>query len=436
MLKMKSLLLTTLFPTLLASELFYQGAVSTSALSESYASVSAGVEDISFQFYNPATTAYYHNCQGIISGAYFFPVDCFTDGVGSNAVGDNLTGDTTQGGVQNHNFVGGLYGIYCLDHNIHLGLSITNPWQTRHSYKDSWIGRYYGTMIDIKSININPSISWSFHDVLALAVGAQFQYLSLDLDRAIDFGLIAFEIDPNEGTPSEQDGKEKLRTHDWDVGWTAGLLYKACWNVRLGLGYRSEVRHHLQGSTHFTYGEVGNYVAEQTHSYHNTCAEIKWATPDLLWAGLYYFCNDEWQFNFTVNRHGWGKVDNLNVIYGDATENKNQLDLKDTFGLSIGGKYTPCCRDWMIRFGLSYEDSPAGMQHPLFYASESIRGAFGWSWDFHPCLRLEIGYSHDFLRTIPIELSTDTEGNQYRGNVQGKIKSNPNHLAIQFVGKY
>ena len=111
----------------------------------------------------------------------------------------------------------------------------------------------------LKTVNINPALAWRPTDWLSLGVGFQAQYADGELTNAIDFGTIG--ASPQVGIPGAvpggQDGFARLEGNDWAYGWNAGVLVEPIKGTRLGVAYRSEIDHELDGDVDFSGDEAG-----------------------------------------------------------------------------------------------------------------------------------------------------------------------------------
>ena len=54
---------------------------------------------------------------------------------------------------------------------IRLGLGVSVPFGLKTEYDADWVGRYQGIKSELRTINVNPTISYALSDGLAVAVG-------------------------------------------------------------------------------------------------------------------------------------------------------------------------------------------------------------------------------------------------------------------------
>lgn len=428
-------LLTALTCSTLSAELFFQPGVSASALGTAFASAPASAEDITLQFYNPAVSGYHYGKNIAFVPKVFFPFSSFEQGAAQNAEGDAISGSNHQNDVSNYRLGGAIFAT-CEGNNwLHFHFGATTPWQMDNGYKHDWAGRYYGTRATIESVNLAPGLSIRFNNMV-IGASAQIDYMYHKMSRAIDFGQIAFDNGIAGALPSQQDGYETLSGHDWAYGWCVGGLIEMCWYMRLGAGYRSGIKHTLVTMPQYNYGVIGEDVAAVTGSYQPVCAQWQVHTPEVAWGGFQYLWSDEVLMFFSMSWRNWGKMKQLVVEYQSINQPDEVTDLgwHETLSFALGFIYDCNC-DWTWRFGAEYIQSPSDDPHPLYFANEQIKvGAGVGYWLYRGLWRVDIGYTHAFMRDMTVYRSVNASENAYRGSLTGVIYPSENELAFQLVG--
>lgn len=104
---------------------------------------------------------------------------------------------------------------------VRLGLGITVPFGLGLKYNDDWKGRYQAINSQLKTIDINPAISYAVNDKISLGFGLSAQYIDVELSNAIDFGTIclgqlgAATCSGIGLAPQAADGNVELNAHGW-----------------------------------------------------------------------------------------------------------------------------------------------------------------------------------------------------------------------------
>ncbi|NGX58007.1 MAG: Long-chain fatty acid transport protein [Chlamydiae bacterium] len=435
-------LLSLLLPLRCQAELYFYPALSASTMGTAYASAVAGTEDITQQFYNPAVTCYFYDHQFGVSPSFLMPKDDFTEGVGTTFRGTVLTESPelkdfapTIGG-------GGIYGSIEMKKWLRLGIAITTPWRRRENFAHDWIGRYYGTRLEIMSTNITPSLAFSIRDVLCVAFGGQIDYFNLKYEEAIDFGSLGEQLAINGASAGNQDGFLNVNAADWDYGWVVGLILKPCYYIRLGVSYRSEVVHKFSFLPKFHLGNMGEQVSENNGLYKPICdGEMTIHCPHMIMAGIHYYHDCQCEFSAGLCWKAWSRGPGIRIQYSNINQPDTVLvqdGWRDTFNISIGGRYSSPCRNWYLRMGGMYEQNPVPteVQTPIFYGEENATIAAGWGWNFCEYAYIDISWSHIFSKNPLIRQFVTTAGNENRGDISGKIRTMSNTACFSFIAVF
>lgn len=160
-------------------------------LGNAYAGGTAGGEDISTIFYNPAGLSEYAGTE-IISGGHLaiskirFKADRSSDGLNRPLTGSN------GGNAAENVVIPNLYLATDLAGPFRLGLGITVPFGLGAKYDKHWRGRYEAINSQLRTVDINPAISYALNDKISLGFGFSAQYIEVELTNALDFGSICF----------------------------------------------------------------------------------------------------------------------------------------------------------------------------------------------------------------------------------------------------
>ena len=81
--------------------------------------------------------------------------------------------------------------------NMYVGIPITDKWSfglgvnvpfgLKTEYDDDWIGRFQGVKSELKTINVNPALSWEPTDNLAIGVGVNWQQIDATLTQQVNY---------------------------------------------------------------------------------------------------------------------------------------------------------------------------------------------------------------------------------------------------------
>lgn len=129
------------------------------------------------------------------------------------------------GGLQPY---GSLYYVHQLNHDVHLGMSISAQGGSALDYGRDYAGALTLNDLKLSVIQFNPSVSYRVNDKWSIGGGLQIDYASFEENILYDQG--------------------NIETDSWTLGYNLGVMYQLDENNRLGIAYRSRMNHDLTGT--------------------------------------------------------------------------------------------------------------------------------------------------------------------------------------------
>ena len=80
-----------------------------------------------------------------------------------------------------------LYGSMAINDKIHVGIGVNVPFGLKTEYDDGWLGRYQALKSEVKTINVNPAMSWKVTDQFWLGAGANYQHFEATLTNNVNY---------------------------------------------------------------------------------------------------------------------------------------------------------------------------------------------------------------------------------------------------------
>jgi long-chain fatty acid transport protein len=394
---------------------------SSEGLGNAFAGATAKAYNLSTIYYNPAGMTRLEGDQVAGSVTWIAPVAKFegTNTVGGTRVSGNQGGDAIKDAA-----VGAAYAMWDYRPDLKFGIAITAPFGLRSEYEDGWVGRYHAVESSITNINVTPSVAYRLTDKLSIGGGVQVSYVKARLSNDINMAAII-----GAGQP---DGRATIEGDDIGFGGDIGFLYEFTPQTRVGLNYRSQVKHELSGDATFTATAVQRNALGVNAR--NTGASANLTTPDTVTLGVYHEISPQWAVMSDVQWTKWSNFKELRVSY-DSGRPDTVVDesWNNTWFFSLGATYTMDEKS-KFHFGVAYDQSAVDDQHRTARIPDSDRYwlSLGYSYDFSPSLQTNIGYTYILGKGADIN-EASVQGS---GNLVGSYDAHVNIVSASVVMKF
>jgi long-chain fatty acid transport protein len=401
---------------------------STTAMGNALAGSTAGAEDLTYMFFNPAALGRIEGFGAAASFAYTMPRIELKEATASNAAGIPISGRDSDDDIAEDALVPAIYATMPFGERVQLGLAFTTPFGLKTSYSDEWVGRYHTVESELRTYNINPAMAVKLTEWASVGVGAQFQYADGELTRALDFGSFGAANGVPGAVPVSQDGRVRLQGDDWSYGYTAGLLLEPIKGTRFGVAYRSEIDHRLKGDADFSGDDAGiaGSIRGTTGAFSDTDSELDLSTPATLSFGVHQDISEQVAVMAEAAWTDWSSFEELRIEFENPAQQDNVSDERwdDSWFFALGATWKPV-QSLTLRTGVAYDQSPVDdrLRDPRIPDQNRYWAAFGLSWQPRPWLGLDAGYTHIWIDDARVNLSaSDTDGDT-RGNLTAEYES-------------
>jgi len=419
---------------------------SATALGNAFAGSTAGAEDLSYMFFNPAGLTRQAGSQIVVGGSAILPQLKIHDQSGTSGLGTPIGGNTGGSDAARQAFVPFAYGLvdlqqeFGLEQNIKFGVALTVPFALETNYDDGWTGRYYALHSKIETVNISPSLAWEVVDGLSVAGGLQVQYMQARLTNAIDFGSIGTAVGIPGAVPTQQDGEARVTGDDVGYGYTLGVLYEPWAGGRVGASYRSSIDQTLRGNARFGLDDAGVGAALQSGgSFQNGNVNADVTTPETVSFGVYQEITDEWAVMGEAQFTRWSQFKDVTLRFNNPAEpdDVTQYDWNNTWFFAAGVTWRPS-EAWTLRAGTAYDEDPIpnSKRTPRVPTDDRYWLSIGATYKPLPNLSIDIGFSHIFTKDASIDLLASQQQNRFLGSFSGDAEMDANIVSIQALWKF
>ena len=406
---------------------------SASALGNAFAGSTAGAEDLSYMFFNPAAMAYQSGSQVLSVVSLIVPSAEMQSGTASDGLGNTISGGLG-GDAGSAAGILALYAMWDYRPDLKFGFGINTPFGLKTEYDDGWIGRYHGLETELRTFDINPAVAYRINGMISVGAGFSIQYADATLSNAIDFGTIA-----GLGSSTATDGSASLEGDGWGFGGNVGILIEPVEGLRFGAAYRSRIEHEIEGDVDFTddgAGVVGliRAGAGDASLFTDTGGSADLTLPDIISAGVHYDVNSEIavmaEFAYTL----WSTFDELRVTFDNASQPDDVTteNWDDSFFVALGATWRPSDR-WTVRGGVAFDETPIpdATRTPRIPGESRTWIAFGGRYNYSDMITVDAGYTHLFVSDSTLNLTTADSNNTFRGNLSGTYEHSVDILTLQ-----
>ncbi len=422
---------------------------SVSGMGTAYAGGAAQAEDASTVYFNPAGLTRLSRPEAIAAIHGVAPQAKFHERGSLHLLGPAVNlGTRESGDARVAGVVPNLYYARPLSERLSFGLGINAPFGLSTQYSKGWIGRYHAVKSEVMTININPSLALKISDQLSIGAGINAQYIEAELTNSIDFGTInalPLALGGFGGAfnalglaPAASDGFVKLEGDDWSWGYNLGLLFDLNDQTRLGLQYRSKIRHTLRGDADFTV-PGGGLIEAGTGLFRDTDVKSTVTLPATASASLYHAYNDQWAVMADITWTNWQKMQELRFEFENPLQpdGVTTLKWKDSFRYALGIEHTPSGR-WAYRTGIAFDETPvpnSRYRTPRIPDEDRTWIAFGVGYQHSDTLSFDVGYAHLFIKDPKIRKTAAGE-DAVRGGLNGDYDSSVDMLSAQLKWRF
>lgn len=365
---------------------------STVGLGRAFAGAGVVGDDLSAVFYNPAGMTLLHGTAGQ-GGVIFVLPSAVVRGTSTRvpvglATGEPVGAPTIEsgrGGGGGDTYVPHAYFVTDVVPDFRFGIGMTVPFGLVTDYDGDWVGRYHALRSIVRTIDVNPSAAYRINDHVSIGAGMSAQYASVSLSQAVFTGT--------------NDALAKVSGTDWSYGWNVGVLFEANDRIRFGGGFRSKVRHTLDGELRVTGLPTGTQKVD---------AEAATTLPETLHAEAYTQLTDDLGLSFGARWTNWSRFRELRVEFaGDAMPDQvTEERWHDNWMLKIGLDYrVPAVPGLVVRSGFAWDQSPirdSTLRTPRIPDASRYWLAAGVSYRPIENLSIDVGYAHLFSRTAEL----------------------------------
>lgn len=342
-----------------------------SGLGTAYAGSAAVADNASANFFNPASLTQLSGINISAGVTAVGPSYQYRDNAGASNTGGDAGGWAA---VPNAHISAQLSPAWTV------GFSVSAPFGLATEYNSGWVGQTQSLKSEIKTVNFNPSVAYKLNDKVSLGFGLNYQTIDGELTRY-------------SGSPVVGNVALKGDDHSW--GWNAGALFTLSPSMRVGVSYRSAVKHVLEGN-----------VTTQT-STTPVRADVK--LPDTFILSVWQQVSDRWEAMGDLSYTRWESMQALNVINRNSGSlvSSERFNYGNSWRIAWGAAYkaTDAVK---YKFGIAYDRTPVqdGDRSPRVPDNDRLWLSLGAQWNAGKAGKVDLGYSYLYVKDPSIQQSS------------------------------
>lgn len=379
---------------------FYAPYQSGPALGTALAGATARNDDPSFLFFNAASAAATKSATVYIGAQVFSPSIKLDVRNATSPLMVPITADGSSGEMAETAIAPSFAAAIPLAEGLVLGITGNAPFAAKIEANPTWAGRFQLLRTDMKTTNVTSTLSYQVAPWLAIGAGMQVQ----EFDGKFEKTELAFL--PGLQFPIEARGF--LTGKDWGFGAVAGLMLTPADGTRIGISYRSRIRHDFEGRA----GLYLPFVPRDT-------AKYDLVMPDVVSIGLEQRVTPALRLFAEVEWVNWSVFKGFDIALGSGLRDVRPQDWEDTFMAAVGFGY-------MVRpgveltAGIHYDTAVTQGGNTFSPDSDRIMVGIGLNTDLGSHGRLSLHYAHLFFDGSAIDVAdvrTGTMQADFKGSL-------------------
>lgn len=364
-----------------------------------------------------------------------------------------------------------IYGAYKANDQVTVGLGVYVPFASATEYSKDSVLRHHLNQLGLTSIAVEPVVSYKINEQHAVGVGAIAQYSTAELRKYADWdatgtlsGLASQLASQRAGQPvrvdatGRADGHAEVKGNDWGFGYQLAWLWDVNDRTRVGVNYRSKVKHKLEGDAEWqadgdiaklAFARISAPVAAGGNGYAaKEKASVEIQTPESLSVHGMYRANDKVNLfgDVTWTRHSRFNraelvFENMKNIGGGKESDRTVITptWRDTYKVALGGSYQ-VSEPLQLRAGVAFDQSPvrnAETRLNTLPDGNRIWYSVGAKYRMGKNHVIDAAYTHIHINDTTFNAAASTGDNvDSKGTGSAKFNNYANIVGLQYSYKF
>lgn len=329
-----------------------------------------------------------------------------------------------------------IFAMAPITDQLSFGWGVSIPFAGKVTDDESWFGRYHGTRTELSLLSIDGVLGYQINSHLSLGAGVSYQQAEFKMASAVDLATIA------QLPSASADAISTFKGSSNATGFSLGFLYNPSTKWQVGLGWRSQVNHKIEGTnrwqdTSVTSQGIRDQLKAQSPTFNDQKAELSLPSPTQVFLAGKYQVQDQTNLYASLNYTDWSIVKNIDVKLKElGTYNRTQLNYHDTVSMSLGMDWQ-LSSEMVVRGGLGWDPELSNSADKEVRAADSNQTiiAFGAGF-YHDTWQWDAGFNYRLIDDVKVDQKAATyRDNNLRGDVSGTSSSSRQSYMVGLTAK-
>lgn len=305
--------------------------------------------------------------------------------------------DASQSDIANDAWVPNIYVVLPVNERWSLGLALNSNFGLSTEYGSDYSAADIADEAEIITYNVNPSVAFQLSDTLSVGVGVSVTKAEATFATSLPFGPVS--------------GAQVIKLDGDDIayGWNAGVAWQVSSDLRLGLGYRSQIELSLEGDAR----------SDIIPSF-NQSASLALTLPAGTELSGVYQLSPAWEVSASIVHTDWSVFEELTVNFDDGVDvllKEEQFKDSLRYGLAIAYRMSDQLR---LRAGLALDKGAVQSHYRSLSIPDTDRVWYSAGMTYQLGHGLSVDMALAYLDGDKVDLTeTSSLGSQFVGTTRG-----------------
>jgi long-chain fatty acid transport protein len=286
---------------------------------------------------------------------------------------------------------------------------------------------------NITDINVGLALSYKVNDHLSIGGGPNLDYFTARLTQNLNTPVLS--------ALTKQDPIADVHGNSLGVGYNLGALYQIDSATRIGIDYRSRIRHNITGAQKITVPGIYSLYSPATAALlaaGNSAATTSVTLPDSVTASIYRDITPRWAVMASVQWTEWSLFNTLNVTPTNGTPGSVINERwRNSWFAGVGTNYKVTDK-LMVQTGFAYDESPVTNSNRTTRVPDADHYdlGFGVQYQLRPNMNLQLAYLHVFSPGGSINNTASQSSLTPSGTISGNYDVSDNSVTAGMTLKF